>query len=404
MMRGLYKIGVLAVLIAGCAEERADCTPLDPCRGTSPADLAITSVTIASSGPAHPVTGLPIVDSLRVRYVVRNLGDSIAPPVQARLSINFYDHVTDQVPAVPPRDSVIRNVTVPHSALFYSRAANPPRDPDHDRDHVRVALEAAADDPQHNNFAESSPVHLALPVLEVTMEPLNEPRVRVNDPLRLTITVTNRSPTVAARNIQLRHCLWMYDVACWSDNWTAFGNIPLPDIGPGETRTLSYTTAIPPTAMEEGFRIYSLTSCVTARADTASYRHYQSTHNGTWVCAGAGLIEVWPDYEACAPPVLTAQPVTLTAPNCGRYPPPNEPGNFDFLLRKQFFVFALDAEAGRTYELTGLPEFGVVDNTGRTAPDLDAAPARVRFAQPGRYYIIIRRHTGSFTVSAEALP
>ena len=396
-MRGLWRVALLALITAACGDDGGGCTPAAPCT-TRPADLAVSSVTIVSPGTTHPVTGLPIVDSLRVRYVVRNLGDSIAPPAQVRVRTIFIDAIVDSVPALQPRDSMVRIVVLPHTALFYGVYE------DHDRDIVHVELDAPATDPQHNNFGQSAPVHLALPVLDVTMQPLNEPRVRVNDPLRLSITITNRSPTTAARNIQLRHCLWEYDVACWADNWTAFGNIPLPDLAPGETRTINYTTSIPPTAMEEGFRSYALAGCVTSRADTAAYRDYESTSDGTWVCGSGGLIEVWPDYEACAPPVLSAQPVTLSAPNCGKYPLPNEPGNWDFLTRKQYFVFALDAEAGRTYQLAGLQDFGVYDNMGNGAHDLDAAPDRVAFAQPGRYYIIIRRHTGVYTVAAAPLP
>ena len=294
----------------------------------------------------------------------------------------------DTLPPLAAGQSVTRSTIVPSKRLYF--------DDYHPSDKVAatVSLETSDADATWNNQRTSDTAHLALPILKVTAQRLAEPRVRVNDPIRMSVTITNLSALVPARDIQLRHCMWDYDVGCFSGNWTAFGNTPLPDIAAGETKTINYTTAISETAVEENYPGYSMTVCVTAGAENQAYRPFDSVANGTWICDSAGRIEVMPDYEACAPPVLGAQPVTLTTHNCGLYPMPTEPGNWAFAVaRKRFYVFALDAVGGVTYELTGLEGGRARLNTGYTAADLAPAADRVRFERTDRYYIVVYEST-----------
>jgi hypothetical protein len=392
--------GAVLLTLAACTNDGGTCGPTAECIAPA-AELEVSAVTVGSAARTHPVTGLRVVDSLRISYTVRNVGaiSSDTTPVRVTVPISWpYDRF-DTLPPIAAGQSVTRTMLFPSERVYFDG------DYPSDKFAATVALETTYPDATSNNSRTSDTAHLALPILKVTVQRLAEPRVRVNDPIRMSATITNLSAIAPARDIQLRHCLWDYDVGCWAGYWTAFGTTSLPDIGPGETRTISYTTAIPETGAENGNLYYSMSVCVTARADNQPYRSFNSVGNGTWICGSAGQVEVMPDYEACRPPMLGVQPVTLTAPNCGIYPMPTEPGNWTFsLAQKLFYVFTLDAIGGQTYSVTGLEGGRAYLSTGRTAADLDPAAERVRFESTGRYYFIIYAPTGVRTATAAVVP
>jgi hypothetical protein len=383
-------------MFAACTNDGGSCGPTADCVAQA-ADLEVTAVTVGSPARTHPVTGLRVVDSLRITYTVRNAGALVSDTTRLVVSAgNGWQYErADTVPPLAPGQSVTRSTLVPADRVFFHA------DYFSDKFAATIRLETSYTDAAANNTRTSDSAHLALPILRVTVQRVAEPRVRVNDPIRMTVTVANLSAVAAARDIHLRHCLWDYDVGCWAPHWTAFGNTPLPDMGPGETKTISYTTAIPPTAVEHGFLHYGMAVCVTPRSQDQPYRAFDSFSNDSWMCGYRGQIEVLPDYEACSPPLLGTQPVTLAAPNCGIYPMPTELGNWTFYLeRKVFYVFALDAIGGQTYSVTGLAGFDGYLATGRLATDLDPAADRVRYELTGRYYLIIQAPTGVRTASA----
>lgn len=384
-------------MLAACTNDGGTCGPTADCVIPG-ADLEVTAVTVGSPGRTHPVTGLRVVDSLRVTYTVRNAGTASSEKTLALVAALQTSEALDTIAPLAPGASVTRSTLLPLERLYFDGAWAT------DKFAAMVGLQPL-DINTANNQRTSDTAHLALPILKVTMQHVAEPRVRVNDPLRMTATVTNLSAVATARDIQLRHCMWDFDVGCWAANWTAFGNTPLPDVGPGETKTISYTTAIPQTGVENGYFYHSMAVCITSRADTQPYRSFDSLHDGTWICGSAGLIEVLPDYEACNPPLLGAQPATLTVPNCGIYPMPTDPGNWTAILaQKRFYVFALDAVGGQTYQVTGLPERSEFQANGRRAEDLEPAAGLVRFERTGRYYFIVYAPAGVFTATATVVP
>ena len=383
-------------MVTACTHDGGNCGPTADCI-TPSADLEVTAVTVGSPARTHPVTGLRVVDSLRVTYTVRNAGTASSDTTRALVSALPSHERLDTLLPLAPGESVTRNTLLPLNRIYFYGGW------ESDKFAAMVGLEPR-DANAANDHRTSDTAHLALPILKVTAQLIAEPRVRVNDPIRMSVTIANLSAVAPARDIQLRHCLSDFDVSCWAGYWTAFGDTPLPDIGAGETRTVSYTTAISQTGAEDGYLYYGMAVCVTPRADNQPYRLSSSFANGSWICASAGQVEVMPDYEACNPPVLGVQPVTLTAPNCGIYPMPTEPGNWTFgLAQKMFYVFALDAVGGRTYRVTGLPDRRENLPTGWRAVDLDPAPGLVRYEHTGRYYFIVYASTGVLTATATAL-
>src|SRR5688500_4830163 len=253
---------VLAAVTA-CSEESSECGPTASCVPPV-ADVQVSDVVIASGSRTHPATGLPVVDSIRVSYKVTNAGGSASAAMGALMGIPGLtgDAVLDSVPALQPGESMTRTVAWLAPVHFFNSHENA------DLIRAEVALTAPDTDPPHNNRAASDSVHLARPILSLVVHPLSEERVRVTDPMRMTVTIANTSLIAAARDVQLRHCVWEFDVSCWEGSWTVFGNVPVPDLAPGESRTIDYIAAVTPTGSEEGYMHYSLMVCVSTRADT----------------------------------------------------------------------------------------------------------------------------------------
>jgi hypothetical protein len=397
-------IALTCILLAvGCSDDGAECGPTASC--VPPVeqvqDLEVTAVTVGTPGRTHPQTGLRVVDSVVISYTIANRGNAPSLPEQVVGSATIggrYQYAIDSIGALAPGQTVSGTISVSSGTKVFNAW------PEADRFLAVVSIQTSVDDATENNIARSDTAHLALPILEVVSQEIAEPRFRVNDPIRMSVTVTNHSKLVAARDFEIRHCLWDFDVGCWPRYWTSFGNIAIPDLLPGETRTLEYITAVTPTAFEEGYIYYSVTACATPKSSVGPYAMYD---NGV-ACGSAGYVELWPDYEACSPPLLTATPVTLTEPNCGHYPIPSEPeprpGYWNEQYGwKKYYVFAFDAVAGRTYRVSGLAGGYVKLPTGWWARDLDPLASRVKFETTGRYYITFYG-TAAHTVSVEAVP
>lgn len=383
--------------IAACGEDGGKCGPTGVCAEPA-AELRITRVLVGPEVAIHPETRFSVVDSLNVTYVVHNTGNAASLPVPAVIEA-FHRSAEDTVPALQPGDSTVRFVRLSAVQVFLSGDAAA------DRFVAGVRLTQSLNDSAAVQAA-SDTVHIARPILQVSAQPLREPRLRVNDPVQMEVTLTNLSAHQAARDIQLRHCLWDIDVACYLGTFTAFGTIAVDDLAPGESRTIRYTTAITPTAtyQDEAYT-YRTTVCLAPNADDGPYRPDYRFLEDPWVCGSAGRVTVWPDYEACEPAVLRAEPVLLAEPNCGLYPTvPNAPFWVENLMRlERFFLFALDAEAGRTYSITGIS--GTLMNAnGQRATNLAQAPGTVSVEHSGRYYIIVRSLNTPQTGAASMVP
>ena len=389
----------LAGALPACTEEKPseECGPTASCVPAE-ADLVITSVSVGPSSRTHPVTGRRVVDSLNVTYQVKNAGGTTSQAARSTVSAFGYQrYAGDSLPALQPGQSVTRVVRLPDLPLLDGDAYA-------DLFTASVTIDAE-DDPRNGNALNSDSVHLARAILEITVNPLPEPRFRMNDPIRLRATVVNKSTLYAARDIQLRHCLWDYDVACWAGNWTAFGNIPIADLAPGQSLTIDYTTSVSLTAAEQDvLGRYSMAVCVASRSETSPYRPYP----WSGPCDSAGEFELWPDYEACAPPVLSPQPTTLPQPNCGNYPIPEAGAQgsiqWENLYRlRRFYLFALDAVAGRTYRVTGVGS-AAYTSQGISARNRATAAEEFRFDVSGRYYFLVGFNTLTSGVTATAVP
>jgi hypothetical protein len=391
-MRSRLPIAAAALIAIASCSDSPSCSSTEPC--PEGADVAITSERLEPDGSVNPATGLRVVDQPRVSYTLVNRGSAASDTVIATIYYGGRAYPPDTVIGLAPRQEIRRMATLdaPHFVAYSATAG--------DR---RVAIvqivTTDSTDNTANNSDSTDTFHIRAPMLEITMEPPRELVLRVNQPALFTVTIKNHSQYSAARSIKLQHCLVDFDIGCWY-NWTTFGNVPLADIAPGESRTLTYMTAVTPTAMEERLYSYSLGACVAAQQDTAVYRD----SNQPWVCASPGRVTVYPDYESCSPPRLSAQPVTLTAPNCGTYPMHRNdtPTSRNWM---KYFVFSIDALAGQTYQINGLGNVGgvqVVNTLGWTVNGLGGE--RYTFAQTGRHYVINYAPSGTRTVSAVLIP
>jgi len=383
MSRRLLCLAVAAAACAACSDSPEECGPTASC---AVGGLYVDSVWIGTPGAAHPVTGRAVVwgDSAIVHFAVGNAGPTASSPREVGL-LALRRSWTDTVPALQPgqvyhdslRLELPRFLGVTDLTAAEAWLAPDPADP-------------FADDDR----AASDSVHLARPVIDVDVGVIPVPRVRANEPFRISVTLRNTSAIAAARDIQLRHCLIDFDVGCERDYWTLFGTVPLTDLEPGASRSFEYTVAVPPEATYfDATHTYYLNICVTPDDADEPYGFF-TFYSGEWSCHGAFFLEVWPDFEACPPAVLGSQPVTIPAPNCGFYPPADPPVLFPHAL----FVWALDAEAGVTYAVSGLP--GPVNDRGEPVTDLDPAADRLRLARSGRYYFVVHSRTGPRTGAA----
>jgi hypothetical protein len=387
-------VALAGACLAACGDpdQPPGCGPVESCVPQA-ANLRVDSVRIETAGAPHPGTGRGIArgDSVSVHFSITNAGRAPSGPRNVNAGGALIEGLTTEIPALAPGQTHRQSLRLALSAHWVRAGTS-------DATAVTIELDPQADDAGTvNKSMVSDSVHLELPMLAIEVAPASVPRVRANEPFPMQITVRNTSVTTPARDIQLRHCLWDYDVSCWPRYWAAFGTVELDDLAPGATRELTYMLSIPPEATYFDITVtYYLSVCITPDDHDGPYTEPR-IQLYEWHCGNAFFIEVWPDFEACPPAMLGNGPVTLAAANCGFYPPSDPPQN----APHRIFVWALDAAAGVTYQVQGLP--GPVNDRGDPVADLDPAANRLRFARSGRYYFVVHAQAGPRTGSADAL-
>jgi hypothetical protein len=199
-----------------------------------------------------------------------------------------------------------------------------------------------------------------MPVLDVEMAPIPT-KLRTDEPFQVTVTVENRSRHAAASGLEFRLCPWDFDMWCEPAWYASFGYLELPVIAPASAFTTTYTTVIPPSAVEQRLpTIVTVGACLVEQSWTDPY--LVDRYDKGWpsqACPSGYNAEVRPDIlTGCNPPVLTiGETATLSEPNCGIRPLTSQPispfysteqTNQD-IIRERFHVFSFMAAPGRVY-------------------------------------------------------
>jgi len=352
-------------------------------------DLEVRSLTLVTTG-THP-SGLRLVpgDTVHATVVVRNRGS--VPSVDASLSVQLNPSpavllgtLYTEVPALTPGEERPVSVAVPIDPAQFYRLRD-------ERIRVRASVFSLADTIDANNAMTSDTVVVTAALLQVTVD-FGEGRA--GGTLPATVTIRNRSTTTDRPAREVDACLYDTFRACDADGRSRTGAFTLPAVPAGATVTANLAIPIPPEAVHLD--------------QAASYETYVcpvgavNIELGGVDCTLFGFPRVRPDYEGlCAPPALTATPVTLATWNCGnphlprtaRRPPP-------------FHLLALDAAGGATYRIersTDGSALRLYDVDGEPVPDLDPAPDRVRVGTSERIYIVSYSAGQSATFAAIGL-
>lgn len=386
--------------LAGCREPMGVCDYPHACEVPG-YDLEVVDAMLADPIGTDAETGLLIApSSFHVRFTVRNRGSEVSPEGSAGLDLGgATDDLESGFVPIPPLD--------PGSAVTLedSLAVIPtflPARADIWKARVVIQKHASGPDTDPSNdvlFADS--MHLAVPLLDFRVQPIGVPRLFVNEPFVVRLTVANRSRHATLHGVVVVGCLWDEDQACHPRIWTWFGRHPLPDVTPGDSAYIAYTTAVPPTSayQDEAFRVWY---SVCALPDTWTDPYLPTGRSPYCRFPSDNFIRMRPDYEgACAPPTLIPDgTVVLPEINCGLMPPTSQTNN-DWLRYYRFHLVALDTDAGATWVIERNPKnnlYGIFDIEGEEVPNL-ASGDSIRVARAGRYYLPYYSNADTFTVT-----
>ena len=388
------------IRLGGCREPMGVCDYPHACEVPG-YDLEVVDAMLADPIGTDAETGLLIAPaSFHIRFTVRNRGSEVSPESRAGLDLGgaTYDLESGLVP-VPPLDPG-STVTLEDSLRVIPTYL--PARPDRWRARVVIQNHETGPDTDPSNdvlFADS--MHLAVPLVDFRVQPIGVPRLFVNEPFLVRLTVANRSRHATLHGAITVACLWYEDQACIPRIWTWFGRHALPDIAPGDSMEIAYTTAITPTAayQDEAFHgWYSI--CVLP--DTWTDPYLPTGRPSFCRFPTDDFVRTRPDYEgACAPPVLVPDgTVVLPAINCGLMPPTSQTNN-DWLRYYRFHLVALDTDAGATWVIERSPMdnlYGIFDIEGEEVANL-ASGDSIRVARAGRYYLPYYSNADTFTVT-----
>jgi hypothetical protein len=364
-------------------------------------DLVMVRAGAVGPTGTDAVTGSVVLGpgAVEVEYVVRNRGTQESPPrpvwvVDSRRST---DLVIDTVPALAPGESVVARMTVPITAYYLVG---------NDLTTFSVAVESVDDADEYSNHI-SFNAHMAVPVIEHSIDPIANDRIRVGESFEVTYRVRNISTRATASGMTLRLCLMTPYSACWPGYWGTFGHVDVPDLPPGGELSISRPTSIVPAASpHDEARPFIFTVCLSRTDWTDPYLDFSQIVRGRLDCTGQQHIRVLPDYEGvCKAPLLAPGAVHVFAEhNCGRVPPSSQNIGDDPWSRLQylFHVIAIEAEAGRIYTLERSDPDGnmkIMDADGEAAVPGSAPAGSFSFQQSGRYYVVMNAGPASLSLA-----
>ena len=359
-------------------------------------DLVVVRAYLIDPSGTDAVTGHDVVDpgEVVVEYVVRNRGSQDSPPREAWVDGRPYSigFVSDSIPPLAPGDSVVARMRVPVPAFYLTGS---------DLVTFITAVESAGDADESSNHS-AFDAHVALPVIEASIDSVSAAAIRVGEPFAVTYRVRNVSTRSTAAGLTLRLCLRFDYSTCWPGYWGTFGHVDVPNLPPGGQFSLGTSVRLPSTAtIHDEDHLLILAVCPALTSWTDPYLDYADR---TLQCFGEQYIRVLPDYEeVCSAPLLeSGETHFFTDYNCGRVPataqiPIGGSWHDQWSL---FHVIGIDAAAGRPYRLERSDSTGglkMLDPDGADAL-LESAPAgSFAFGQSGRYYLVM--HTDSPAVS-----
>ncbi|HSJ10898.1 MAG TPA: CARDB domain-containing protein [Longimicrobiales bacterium] len=308
----LLPTGII-ILIAGCSRPPTDpCTQPGVCTLPQP-DLSVAAAVITAH-ERDAQSGLPVVDpaAIPLRVVVRNDGSGAAPATTASVTLQGRTIATSPVPSLTAGTSHTLDIVADAQlgAFLF----------DTDIRSLEVHV-AAVEDDVSNNSRGTGGFHAALPVLRVRTE-LDGPGFRADHGTAAAVTVENisRHATLASSSITL--CLHVPGAACHdAANRLELGRLHTGTLPPGASTRLATTAVVPSAAVHQNLvEAWQLSTCV---------------GEDLRACGSALQVEVRPDYEACAPPLLEPDAPVSTQPVCTRPCP----------IR----AYAVSVRPGRTY-------------------------------------------------------
>lgn len=377
-------------LLAACSDPTEPiiedpCAPVFACR-SSGVDLEMVSLNIASSS-IDSVTGLPIVQppGMAIEVTIRNRGTDTAAAGVIDLMVGDY-FATRTMPhaALPPGATYRGSVTL----AIPNGGATSVKD---DRMTVEASVWAPGDSVSENNQMSAGPVHLAIPLLDVTFT--TAATALAGEPIELTMVARNYG-THAASPVQIiAACLYDGFRGCEPDSRTTAGTLTLPEIAPGAAREITMTMPLAPTgAWQDAAGRYSIYLCTGGTTYASS----------GWACFRFGRsILVRPSYEAvCGPPTLSSSAISLTGYNCGVRP--TLPSFEAETQRYRFHIVALEVRSGVTYVLqrsdTSSP-VRLYNSQGDVVHDYDPHPERIRVAAAEKIYLVMYSEAPALTIA-----
>jgi hypothetical protein len=364
-------------------------------------DLVVVRAGVVAPTAIDAVTGNAVLapGTVDVEYVIRNRGTQESPPRLMWVADNrgATPSVSDSLPALAPGESIAARMTVTVTAYYLIGS-------DLARFHVAVeSLDDADEDSNHIAFE----VHIAVPVIEHSIDMISAVRVRVGESFGVTYRVRNLSTRAAASGLTLRLCLMTDYAACFPGYWGTFGHVDVPDLPPGAEFSISTPTSIVPAAVpHDEARLFMLSVCPSRTSWTDPYIDIGDIWSGILDCNGQQHIRVLPDYEGvCRAPLLAPGGVhVFEEHNCGHMPPSSQSISFDpwSQLQYLFHVIAIEAEAGRVYTLERSNPDGsmkLLDGDGEAALLGSAPTGSFSFQQSGRYYIVMNAGPASLSLA-----
>ena len=379
------------VLLAACSDPMEPvvedpCAPVFACRSEG-VDLEVVSVIIASAS-TDSETGLPIVHppSFPVEVTIRNRGTDTAAAGTIDVMLGEYYHSTQLSHSeLAPGASFRGSVTIPLSATGASRIKD-------DRMTVQAAVWSAGDSIAQNNQMLTGPIHVAIPLLDITFTTATT--AFAGQPIELTMVVRNYGQHAASPARTISACLFDGFRGCEPSDRTTAGSVTIPMVAPGAALQIVRTMTMAPTgAWQDAAGNYGMYLCEIGM--------YQVTYE--WACFSNGPhILVRPSYDAvCAPPTLTSNAVALAAYNCGHRP--TLPSFEAETQRYRFHIVSLDAQANATYGVQRSDTSSVVriyNSLGDVVHDFDPHPERIRVAATEKIYLVMYTAAPALTISA----
>lgn len=371
----------LSLLAAACSDPTGPCDGEHACQ-VSGVDLAVVDVRIVAGNRlgTDAVSGLPIYDAgpITAAVTIVNRGDSVFPGQQST--------ALGDLPSLRPGETHELTLLADFTErIMHLEAGGDPRMADVVRISGSFSLLEADADPG-NDFAFSPSIHVAAPVVELSLSLGQRTEIRANEPFVASFTVRNRSmhnAVLDSSDVVL--CMVDFDLGCWG-SWPYFGKFDLPAVGAGSHHENAYAATAPPEAtiwQDEAHEAW-LAMCIVP-SDLGAYVDFTSP------CGGGLTITVRPSYTACSPPLLQlGVEAALPEANCGF-----RPG----ATAGEFSVFALDAVAGTTYVAASTGPLQVYDADGERA---DLPGDGISFARDGRYYLVLY-HFGDVSVTVTAV-